>query len=83
VETKKIKKCTIEQYSRVWYNSTNSFSVNITKIEIFDTFGKLLKRQILSKPSETVPINAFSNGIYIVKVFIDNGKIEIKKLVIK
>ena len=62
-------------------NMRFSPDVNVEKVEIYGIDGKLYHEQNFNM--ETININSLSNGIYMMKVVMDNGKTYTDKIVVK
>ena len=62
-------------------NISFSPDVNVEKVEIYGLDGKLYHEQNFNL--ETVNINSLSNGVYMMKVVLDNGTTFNDKIVVK
>jgi len=60
-----------------------SSKVRIDKVEFYDIFGQVIILQNFNKSQDVVPIRNISDGIYIIKVYLSNGVVENKKVVIQ
>ena len=55
--------------------------VNVEKVEIYGMDGKMYHEQNFNM--ETININSLSNGIYMMKVVLDNGNTYTDKIAVK
>ena len=62
-------------------NISFSPDVNVEKVEIYGLDGKLYHEQNFNM--ETISVNSLSNGIYMMKVILDNGTTFNDKIVVK
>ena len=58
-----------------------SLNVNVEKVEIYGMDGKMYHEQNFNL--ETISVNSLSNGIYMMKVVLDNGETFNDKIVVK
>ncbi|MBK6986090.1 MAG: T9SS type A sorting domain-containing protein [Bacteroidetes bacterium] len=56
--------------------------VNEKKIEVYDEFGKLLLVQKTTEPILQIPVDDFKNGIYFIKIVLDDKHITTQKFVV-
>ncbi len=56
--------------------------VNEKKIEVYDEFGKLLLVQKTTEPILQIPLEDFKNGIYFIKIVLDDKHITSQKFVL-
>lgn len=56
--------------------------VNEKNVEIYDPLGKLISSQSTTEPILKVDVSNYSNGMYTVKVVLDNNQSVIKKFII-
>jgi len=61
--------------------TVNNSQIKINRVELYDLVGRQIQEQVFDKSHGTLPIEEFSNGIYIIKVHLSNGETVIKKLV--
>ena len=61
--------------------SIGNSKVSIERVELYDIFGKMLLQQNFNKSQGVVSINSYSDGIYVMKVYLSNGKVENRKVV--
>jgi len=66
--------------TEVFVTVSNS-PLKINRVELYDLVGRQIQEQVFDKSHGTLPIEEFSNGIYIIKVHLSNGETVIKKLV--
>ena len=59
----------------------NNPAVKIIKMEVYDIYGKNVSLQTVNNFYETLKMNKLAQGIYILKVQLDNGDVVIKKIV--
>ncbi|MCL2312533.1 MAG: T9SS type A sorting domain-containing protein, partial [Firmicutes bacterium] len=63
--------------------STNKYDIYIKHVELYDIFGQLIIKQIINKTTETIPIGNINDGVYVLKVYLSGGEVEIIKMVKK
>jgi hypothetical protein len=56
--------------------------VNEKNIEIYDEFGKLVWLQKTTEPMLLIPVNDFANGMYFIKILLDDKLITTQKFVV-
>ena len=68
--------------SEIFVTVSNS-KIAIDKVELYDLVGRQVKSQIFEKQHGTLPIDEFTNGIYVIKVSLSDGQTVNRKLVIQ
>jgi len=63
--------------------SINKSDVYLKHIELYDIFGRLLIKQIINKSTDIIPINNILDGVYVMKIYLSGGEVEIVKMVKK
>jgi len=61
--------------------SIDNSKISIVRVELYDIFGKLLLLQNFNKTNGLIQISNFSDGFYVMKVYLSNGEVENKKVV--
>ena len=61
--------------------SVNSSTVTINKVEIYNLLGVAVKQQTVGKSTGTVSTDSMPDGIYVVKVYLSNGEVVVRRLV--
>ncbi|MDR1181168.1 MAG: T9SS type A sorting domain-containing protein [Bacteroidales bacterium] len=63
-------------------NMENTEMVNIQQVGVYDIYGKQLRKiENIGVQRTTVNLSGLANGIYFIRVFMDNGKTKIKRIV--
>jgi len=61
--------------------TTNNPAVKIVELEIFDLFGKIIQQQTVNQSYGTLKLNDLDKGVYILKVYLNQGDVVIRKVV--
>ena len=61
--------------------STNNPKIKIIFMEVYDIYGKCLSLQTENHFYSTLKMNKLANMVYILKVFLDNEDVIIRKIV--
>jgi len=63
--------------------TTNNPAIKIVEMEIFDLFGKKIHQQTVSQSYGILQLNDLDKGVYILKVYLNQGDLIIRKIVKK
>jgi tetratricopeptide (TPR) repeat protein len=61
--------------------SVNNPLMTISRIEIFDIFGRVVLSETANVSSANLNINSLPNSVYLMKISMSNGNVEVRKLV--
>ena len=59
----------------------SNLDINILQIEISDLFGKIIKTEKGSTSRAKVNLSDLNNGIYLFRIYLNNGEVEVRKVV--
>lgn len=59
-------------------NITFNANATISNIKVYSTSGQLLKNEVIEKTNAVISLKDYANGVYFIKVQIDNKEINIK-----
>ena len=61
--------------------SLNNPAVKIVRMEVYDMTSRKVHQQIVNQSSDTLRLNELERGVYILKVYLDQGDMVIRKVV--
>ena len=59
----------------------NNPAVKIVAMELYDLFGKKVQQQTVNQSYSTLKMNELAQGVYILKVRLDQGDVVMRKVV--
>ena len=61
--------------------SLNNPAVKIVRMEVYDMTSRKVHQQIVNQSSDTLRLNELERGVYILKVYLDQGDMVVRKVV--
>jgi hypothetical protein len=63
-------------------NLKNTTTVKIQQVDVYDIYGRALRKvENIGVHRTTVDLSGLSNGIYFIRVYMDNGETKIRRIV--
>jgi hypothetical protein len=59
----------------------NNSAIKIVNMEVYDLTNKKVQQQTVNQSYSTLKMNELAQGIYILKVWLDNGDMVVRKIV--
>lgn len=63
--------------------NTFSYANDITQIEIYNTVGQMVERVDADDDSVEINVSSYNNGVYLMKITLNNGQTFTEKVVVR